>query len=243
MRAAVLVIPMLLLTSPASSATQPAISGEKSCQGFVVEANDYVDPDSGDFGMPLVVVDYVPVADVKDVNNDGNPDIDSFLQNLQVTGTWGPVIIASSDYVTRLASGEHVLALRDQSGNVLAYLAVKVLGTVTVDNVDYYAILLYSADYNQGSGTVQPRNVPPSTRIEVIYPSGYYDPNGVPIQYWNKVRLTITSDPSSLRSAGGPVLRIRLSGCASRANGPVRRRVIASALAALPLLATLGRYL
>jgi len=242
LRAAVLVIPTLLLAAPASSATQPSISGEKSCQGFVVEANDYVDPDSGDFGMPLVVVDYVPVADVKDVNNDGNPDIDNFLQNLQVTGRWGSVTIASSDYVTRLASGEHVLALRDQNGNVLAYLAVKVLDTVTVNNVDYYAILLYSADYNQGSGTVQPRNVPPNTRIEVAYPSDYYDPNGVPIQYWNEVRLTIASDPAALRSAGGPVLRVRLPGPCEPRERTAWRSVVASALAA-PALAALRRYL
>jgi len=181
-----------------------------------VEANDYVDPDSGDFGMPLVVVDYVPVADVKDVNGDGNPDIDGFLQNLQVTGRWGKTEIKSVELVGQINTNSgkvYVLALKDQDGNVLAYLAVEKLGRVTINNVEYFAILLYSANYDANNNSASPKNMLPGTRIEVTYPSDYYDPNGVPIQYWNEVRLTIAVDPSAVpiaSSAGGPMLRVKL---------------------------------
>jgi len=192
----------------------PVISGEKTSSGFVVEANGFVSPKTGDFGMPMVVVDYVPMADVKDTDGDGQPDINAFLQNLSVTGRWGQTDIASAEYVGQASTGEYILALKDASGNVLAYLAVKVLGTVTIGNVDYYAILLYSVSYDPSSGTITGvRNMLPNTQIQVTYPSTYYDPNGVPVRYWDEIRLLIAVDPSSIpmtHSAGGPTLKVRL---------------------------------
>ncbi|NPB02460.1 MAG: hypothetical protein GXO28_06085, partial [Methanopyri archaeon] len=163
----------------------------KFSTGFEVQLNGYTDPNTGDFGMPLVVMDFI----LQDYVPSSESPV-QFLSDLTIQGTWGGTQIASATVAsTDSTSNVVVWELKDANGNVLGYLTFKWVGAVTVGTLNCYAVLVYSSDSNGN-----PVNAKPNTDITVTY----NDLNAT--SYVNLNSLVIAVDPSFVETTGQPLV-------------------------------------
>ena len=183
--------PTLTLTQLPATSNYPVITGRKFSTGFEVQLNGYTDPNTGDFGMPLVVMDFI----LQDYVPSSESPV-QFLSDLTIQGTWGGTQIASATVAsTDSTSNVVVWELKDANGNVLGYLTFKWVGAVTVGTLNCYAVLVYSSD---SSGN--PVNAKPNTDITVTY----NDLNAT--SYVNLNSLVIAVDPSFVETTGQPLV-------------------------------------